>query len=147
MHGPDALRAFYLALAETPGDPVTLLALSDWYDEQGDSSAAECVRWSARKKRWPFQYHRGTLAVHSDTFHDGWLWWANDDPLFGADWGHSLECRLQPRLWKLLRRPHDITPLVVKEYETVQLAYEALIAAWPRAQLPEVPPRRQERPW
>ena len=32
MPDPDALTAFYLALEEDPGDPVTLLALADIYE-------------------------------------------------------------------------------------------------------------------
>ena len=36
----DSPDAFYLALEESPGDPVTLQALADWYEEQGHADAA-----------------------------------------------------------------------------------------------------------
>jgi uncharacterized protein (TIGR02996 family) len=135
MTGHDPVSAFYLVLEESPGDTATLLALSDWYEEHGDLSAAECVRWSARRKRWPFRYWRdGPLSVASADWHDGWFWWTTDDPHYGTDWGHPQECRLPQKLWISLRHSIPYSPLVVKEYQTVREAYEALVAAWPRAQ-------------
>ncbi len=137
MTGHDPVSAFYLVLEESPGDTATLLALSDWYEEHGDLTAADCIRWSARRKRYPFRYHLdGPLTVAGVSWHDGWYWWANDDGRFGADWGHTQECRLPRRLWALLRHSQDYQPLVFKEYETLRQAYEALIAAWPRGWQP-----------
>lgn len=132
MLGPDPLDAFYLALEESPGDIPTLLALSDWLDEQGDANAADCIRWSAARKRRLFRYRAGSLSVAGMDWHDGWFWWANADSRFGADWGHPEECRVPHGLWLRLRHGHDAPPLVFKEYATVRQAYEALIAAWPR---------------
>jgi uncharacterized protein (TIGR02996 family) len=147
MHGPDPLDAFYLVLAELPGDIATLLALSDWYDEQGDAGAAECIRWCARRKRWPFRYPAGSLTVASSEFRDGWFWWTCGEGARGDDWGFPAECRLPPRLWRQLRHSHPYTPAVYKQYETMRQAYEALIAAWPLVQPIEPGPRRRERIW
>ena len=148
MTGPDPQSAFYLVLNESPGDIVTLLALSDWYDEAGDVTAAECIRWSARRKRWPFRYTRSAeaLSVAGSDWHEGWFWWGHDDPGRGGDWGHPDECRLPIRLWRQIRHLHSYTPAVFKEYPTVRQAYEALIAAWPLVQLYDPARRRERRP-
>ena len=58
MSQTDTLAAFYLALDETPGDPATLAALADWYEEQGQADHAACVRWTLRRRRFPFCYRR-----------------------------------------------------------------------------------------
>ena len=50
---PDPLAAFYLALEESPGDPVTLQALADWYEEQGQTDDAACLRWTVRQPALP----------------------------------------------------------------------------------------------
>ena len=41
------------ALDETPGDKVVLAALADWFEEQGDGPATECLRWLVRNGRRP----------------------------------------------------------------------------------------------
>jgi uncharacterized protein (TIGR02996 family) len=125
-------NALYLALDEAPGDTFTTMALADWYEEHGNLDAAECLRWSIARKRWPFRYTKsGGLSVSSDAWHSGWLWWALDDRNYGRNWGHPPECRLPVALWT--RLPHDFTytPAVFKEYKTRREAYEALFAAWP----------------
>jgi uncharacterized protein (TIGR02996 family) len=145
MATSDCLDAFYLALEETPGDRVTLLALADWYDEQGSAEAAACLRWVVAKGRCPFRYRRGRLSIQSTTLHDGWYWWATDDPPAGPDWGHSQECRLPSALWEQLRHTFDYRPNNCKEYASVRSAYEALLEAWPLAPQLERPPARKER--
>src|SRR5258708_24558934 len=90
--GPDAL---YLALDEAPDDSVTMRALADWYEEQGDLSTAECLHWAVERKRCPFRYHKGSgLAVSAKEWRDGWVWWVIGDPSRGRDWGLAPECRL-----------------------------------------------------
>jgi uncharacterized protein (TIGR02996 family) len=127
----DPLDALYRALDDRPGDAVTVLALADWYEEQDDPKAAECLRWTAKAHHWPFRYWKnGPAQIQSANWHDGWYWWAVDDPGFGADWGHPPECRLAPALWKLLRHTFDYNPAVIKEYPTARSAYEALFEAW-----------------
>ena len=59
----DTLAGFYLALRESPGDPVTLLALADWFEEQGQADNAACVRWSLRRERRPFEYRFGPKLI------------------------------------------------------------------------------------
>ncbi len=133
MAEPRALEAFYFALDESPDDPVTTLALADWYDEQGDGPAAECLRWAHARQRRPFRYDKSAnLTASSKRWHEGWLWWAVEGRGYGADWGHPRECRLPHELWDELPHTFHATPAVFKEYPTSRAAYEALLAAWPR---------------
>lgn len=143
---PDTLSAFYFALEESPGDPLTLQALADWFDEQGNAASAACLRWAVRTKRTPFHFERtGPLTVVGNEWHDGWYWWVKEHPQAGADWGYPAECQLLSRLWKHLRHSFDYTPSVFKEYPSVRAAYEALLAAWPLAQPVESVERRRGR--
>lgn len=145
MTGPDALTAFYLTLEESPGDRVTLLALADWYDECGDDAAAACLRWAVEQGRAPYLFLRDAWTSRTGpAWHDGWFWWALDHERYGMDWGHSRECRLPERLWKLLRHTFDYQPSVFKEYDTARSAYEALLDAWKRGQ-PVTPAARRRR--
>jgi hypothetical protein len=143
MLGPES---FYLALEETPGDPVSLLALADWHEEQGNDSAAACLRWTVEQKRYPFLYRRGSLHMVSHDWHDGWFWWGVENERYGGDWGHPGHCLLPRALWRHLRHSFDYAPSVFKEYATVQAAYEALLDAWPLLLPFEIHPRRRERP-
>jgi uncharacterized protein (TIGR02996 family) len=132
MSEPDPLTAFFLMLDEHPGDSVTLLALADWYEEQGRPEGAACVRWVVRNVRYPFRYRRdGGLSVSGVEWHDGWYWWALDDPYAGQTWGHPLHCRLPHRLWNRLKHSFKYEPAVFKEYASQRQAYEALLEAWP----------------
>jgi uncharacterized protein (TIGR02996 family) len=136
----DSPDAFYLALDESPGDPVTTLALADWYEEQGNSRAADCLRWAAENARWPFQYRKGgPVKVFSQKFHEGWYWWAVADSSADldwgaeADWGHPRECRLPRPTWERLKYiSPGYQPSVFKEYPSRRAAYEALFDAWLR---------------
>jgi hypothetical protein len=133
MAGLDPVDAFYLALDETPDDQVTLLALGDWYEEQDKPDAAACVRWAARHDYRPFLFRANSspdLPPASDNLHDGWYWWAINEFPDDHDWGHPSTCRLPRNLWNLLRHTCKYKPLVLKEYPTRRLAYEALIEAW-----------------
>jgi uncharacterized protein (TIGR02996 family) len=130
----DPLSAFYDALDQTPEeDRVTLLALADWYEEQGEPEAAECLRWTVRQGLSPFCYQRdgGGVTVSSDAWHDGWFWWSVDEPSQTSDWGHDPACRLPRALWQKLRHTFNYDPAVFKEYRTRRAAYEALLEAWP----------------
>ena len=133
MSGPDPLSAFYLVLEDHPDDWVTLLALADWYEERGEPDAADCLRWAARNGASPFCYHvNSNLKFSAPVWHDGWFWWAVDEPYHGRDWGHDASCRLPQALWAKLRHTFNYNPAVFKEYPTRRAAYEALIDAWPR---------------
>ncbi len=130
MAEPDPLTAFYLSLDESPGDAVTVLALADWYEEQGQPDSARCLRWAVRGMLYPFRYRRGALARNGKDWHDGWFWWALDDPYEGQAWGHPLHCRLPLRVWNRLRHGFKYEPRVFKEYPSQRAAYEALLEAW-----------------
>jgi uncharacterized protein (TIGR02996 family) len=132
MSAPNPLSAFYAALDENPADHVTLLALADWYEEQDQSPAAECLRWLASHGYRPFLYRvNGGLTVSSEVWHDGWFWWAVDEPYHARDWGHPPNCRLPRLVWLKLRHTFNYEPAVFKEYSSRQAAYEALIDIWP----------------
>jgi hypothetical protein len=127
----DPLDALYRALDEGPGDPVTVLALADCYEERDDAKAADCLRWTAKVHRWPFRYwNNGRVVIQSNNWHDGWYWWTLEDASWADHWGHPKECRLPGPLWKLLRHSFDYPPAVLKEYPTARAAYEALFEAW-----------------
>jgi hypothetical protein len=134
MPASDPVIIFYLALDEDPGDPVTHMALADWYEENDNLDAAESLRWIVDRRRWPFLYRKkgGGVRVEAEAWHDGWYWWAQDDISYGNDWGHGNWCRLPRLLWKNLPHTFNYNPAVFKEYETRRAAYEALFRAWPK---------------
>jgi uncharacterized protein (TIGR02996 family) len=134
MPEPDPLAAFFLSLDEQPGDRVTLLALADWYDEQDHSDRAACLRWAVGNAVCPFRFTRGgglTITAPAD-WHEGWYWWALDDPYAGRGWGHPLHCRLPLKVWRQLEHTFHCEPSVFKEYPSGGAAWEALLEAWPR---------------
>jgi hypothetical protein len=126
--------SFYLALDENPGDLLTVQALADWYEENGEANAASCLRWLAVRERWPFRFQKegGPVTIAAArTWNDGWFWWAVEDPWTGYDWGHPEQCRLPQGLWDRLRHGFTHQPRVFKEYPTRRAAYETLFTAWP----------------
>jgi uncharacterized protein (TIGR02996 family) len=128
----DTLAGFYLALKENPGDPVTLLALADWYEENGLPEHASCLRWTAQRHRFPFEYRKEDpgMVNHSKAWTDGWYWWAIDDPV-GRGWGHPPTCHLPRPLWKRLENHFPFDVGVFKHFPSLQAAYEALFDVWP----------------
>lgn len=128
----DPLAAFYLALEENPGDTVTLQALADWFEEQGEGDRAACLRWVVRKGYCPFRYSpKAKLVVSSTAFRDGWFWWGRELQDYARDWGHPATCHLPRKLWARLKHSFAHEPSVYKDYPTARAAYEALLAVWP----------------
>src|SRR5438270_918457 len=102
MNATQNLAALYRALEEKPDDRLAALALADWYEEQGDLSASDCVRWVVHKRKRPYKYSKdGPLTVSSPNWSDGWYWWAKARA--GAGWGHPSTCGLPARLWNRLK--------------------------------------------
>jgi hypothetical protein len=134
MPQTDTLAAFYLALDETPGDPLTVQALADWYEELDQLDAASCLRWTARRGRFPFKFRRDdpNVVIPATAMTDGWYWWAKVTHDFGRDWGHPRNCWLPEPLWAQLTNLSDHHVSIVKHFPTIQQAYEALFDAWPR---------------
>jgi hypothetical protein len=129
------LISLYRALEEA-NDPVALLALADFYEEQGNLQPANCLRWTVDQGRFPFQYQARCLRVHSGNWHDGWWWWARPRPR--NTWGHPSTCELPVPLWNKLRHSFDYdAPWLFKEYKTLRDAYEALFSVWDEAVLDE----------
>jgi hypothetical protein len=144
--GPAKLPdAFYTTLETNPGDTFTIKALADWYEEQGQADPAACLRWAADNGRWPYRYlHDGSLTKSCDSWNKRWLWWAKEDPDYGDQWGHPASCRLPAKAWKLLAHTFDYSPAVFKEYPTMQGAWEALFAVWPKARRTLAPSRKSK---
>lgn len=138
---PNPLAAFYLSLEESPGDAVTLQALADWFEEEGQSDEAACLRWAVRRGLCPYRFRReaDSAIPNSPTLKEGSLWWALDDPHYGNTWGHPRSCRLASGIWKKLSHTFEYEPAVIKQYASVREAYEALLAIWSR-----VPPAQRE---
>jgi len=127
--------ALYKAIEEKPLDSVSILALADWYEEQGQTEAAAALRWLAEQKKTPYRYiYQEELKVHFDQWKSGWYWWATDAE--GHDWGHPDSCVLPHKLWSKLTHAFEYNPLVFREYPTIQGAIDAFIRAWTR-----------KRPW
>ncbi len=121
----------YLALEDERADGLAWQALADWHEDEGRTQDASCLRWLWRRGFVPFRFSPALVAVHSGSFHDGWSWWATDDPSAGRGWGLPAGCRLPAPLWGLLRHTFRYPPLVIKEYPTVRAAAEAVLEAWP----------------
>jgi hypothetical protein len=137
---PRELKALFAALESSPGDPVTLLALADWYEEREDARGAESLRWLAAKGKAPYRHrHSDSLLHHHDTWKDGWYWWATAREKRG--WGYPDSAVIPHPLWDKLEHTFNYDPLVFKEYPTVRRAVEVLIAAWAPAL---VAPRRKK---
>jgi hypothetical protein len=47
------LDAFHALLDDDPQDWLIRSLLADWYADQGDSVAEDCLRWQAREKKRP----------------------------------------------------------------------------------------------
>jgi hypothetical protein len=136
MNESRELTALYGVLEACPDDRVTQLVLGDWYEEQGQVTAAACLRWLLASGKHPYRYHvRNTLRYHHDSWAEGWYWWTTEKEL-DEEWGYPKTCELPFSLWDRLMHLFDYDPTTFKEYETVRSAYEAAIAAW--AATPEV---------
>ena len=140
MSEPPILTALYDELEENPGDGVTLCALADWYEENDDDKAAECVHWLAEMGKVPFRYtSEAEIIHHFDGWKDGWWWWTTAATRKG--WGYPKSCRLPRTMWGRMKHSFPYDPVVFKEYPTVREAIESVIAAWTRR--PPTPPRKK----
>lgn len=121
MSDGGALRGLFLALEDPDAPPLCLAALADWYEERGDTPAADCLRWAAERDRRPGLNTRPTFGAY---------FWELDgpDPLFDAP-----RARLPGPLWRALGENGEPHPVgTFKSYLSVQAAYLALIAGWKR---------------
>jgi uncharacterized protein (TIGR02996 family) len=124
-------EALWSALEADPTDRLVLLALADWFEEQGDVVAAECLRWGHARRKRPFQYFSTSkIRYHYEKWGEGWYWWARQPDV--KLWQIPATCGLTNRLWKELAHTFDYDPVTFKEYRTRRGAYEALIEGWRR---------------
>ena len=134
------LTAMYDELEANPGDRLTLCALADWFEENDEIKAAECVHWLAEMEKVPFRYSSEVeILHHCEGWKNGWWWWTTASTRKG--WGYPKTCRLPRTLWEKMKHTFNYSPLVFKEYPTVRAAIEAVIAVWTRR--PATPPKRK----
>lgn len=126
MRDDDCRDALFDALEADAGDAVSLAALADWSEEQGDDAAAACLRWLAGQGRRPFYFPRpGDRGP--------FLWILRDDEPLVKDEA----AQLPPALWRELKgndEPGEVASY--KSYRTARLAYLAAVGAWPLAPQP-----------
>jgi uncharacterized protein (TIGR02996 family) len=122
MREQDVSEALLSALDADRGDVVSQAALADWFDEQGDAQAAECLRWVVRNRRRPGHYPA------QDTY--GSYFWELQEP---APLLNDPPAQLPEALWNAVGdndEPHPVGSF--KSYGSPQAAYRALVAGWKR---------------
>jgi hypothetical protein len=129
----DVIREGLLAaLDRALDDPVAPAALADWFEERGDATAAECLRWLVRNGRRPGCYEEQTLY--------GKFVWIR---LEASPILNQPEAQLPERLWEALTgndEPYQV--LSFKSYQSIRRAFLALIEAWKRVGGPVADPPR-----
>jgi uncharacterized protein (TIGR02996 family) len=104
------------ALNDAPDDLTLRSALADWFAEQGNELAAECLKWSVEKERTPKEYCYG-----------GWQW----------------ECRIfsgSPMRYLIPKSLHGKPPALTEDYSLPSDAFDRLIGKWRHS----TPEKRQE---
>lgn len=124
------LNGLHAALDAAPDDPARVLAIAEWYAQQGNLNAAAALHWTVLEGKLPFLFNRDDANLTDDyaEWQEGWFWWATGN----CNWGHPHSCELPFGLWEELEHTFEYEPSVFKEYLTRRDAYEALIAAWER---------------
>jgi hypothetical protein len=128
MTDDETRDALFSALESNRGDRVSLSALADWFEEQGEPDARECLRWVVAAGRRPgFNEHQQTY---------GKCFWERESP-------HPIlndpPAQLPEPLWLALLEndePHAVASF--KSYKTARAAWLALLAGWKRISF--VPP-------
>jgi len=120
MQDVETLDALYNALENSRGDPVTLSALADWFEEHDDLPAAACLRAAVDMGRQP--------GYNNHQFMYGKFFWelCEASPIINEP-----PAQLPRPLWEALPgndEPHPVYSF--KSYRTARFAYQALIAAW-----------------
>jgi hypothetical protein len=120
MRDETAREALLAALDADRGDAISINALGDWFEENGDQPAAACLRWVTRNARKPAHYPR-----QSD--YGPFLWVRQGDQPIIDD----RPAQLPEKLWLALKdndEPHPVASF--KSYQTARAAYLALVEAW-----------------
>jgi len=113
------IERLHRALDKRPHEQMLRLLLADAYEEAGDESAAECLRWMAKKDRHPLEL-KGVWPSGN------WQWWNPEQyNLAEPQYNH-----LPPSLWYQLQNAGDESIDLAKRYRTRREAEEALFATW-----------------
>jgi uncharacterized protein (TIGR02996 family) len=109
------LDALYAALDQDPTDALARVALADWYEEQGDTLAAQACRWILEKGKRPYDYGDGR----------GWRWWCRH---LGGRMDYD---DLPEPLFRMIpQTPSNDLPDQKRVFPSRRAAEEALIAAF-----------------
>jgi hypothetical protein len=118
------LDAFHTLLDDAPQDWLIRSLLADWYADQGDSVAEDCLRWQAREKKRPL----------GNDPEDRWRWYdlaaygENDDP--ESNLPQSLFRCLKELSYRVTADDSAGEPNTHIFYPSRRAAEEDLLAAW-----------------
>lgn len=120
MHKPIDREALFAAIDDDRTDAVSINALGDWFEENGDSNAAVCLRWVTRNGRRPSSYPRPSIL-------GPYLWVRQEQQPIIED----PAAQIPEKLWLELK-DNDETEAVAsfKSYRSPRAAYVALVEAW-----------------
>ena len=120
MRDETAREALFAALDAEAADAVAQNALADWFEENGELSAAACLRWVARNRRRPGHYARPTGYGHA-------FWEMQErEPIL-----NDPPAQLPPPLFRQLGDNDEKHPVAsYTSYPSPRAAYAALLAAW-----------------
>jgi hypothetical protein len=122
------LDAFHALLDDAPQDWLIRSHLADWYADQGDYMAEDCLRWQAREKKRPLgsgQRWRWYDMAEYQGRHD---YLEVDDPK--SDLPQPLFRRLKELRWRTRADDPVDEPDTVVRYPSRRAAEEDLLAAW-----------------
>lgn len=140
---PDApvrtyLDAWHEMLDADPDDFAIRGLMADWYADQGDPAAEDCLRWQVGERKRPYK--------PPEVAPGGLVQWYDGD--YGN--GYDPESDLPAALWSELRGGETWGHRSSKdprwvEYPTRRAAEEALLAAWRKlAARGQAPGRKEE---
>jgi hypothetical protein len=120
------LDAFHALLDCDPQDWLIRSLLADWYADQGNWMAEDCLRWQAREKKRP---------RYSPPYRQSWRWFdlaeygENDDP--ESDLPRPLfRCLKELRYCCVSDDDPTGEPNTLVRYSSRRAAEEDLLAAW-----------------
>jgi hypothetical protein len=127
------LDAFHALLDDDPQDWLIRSHLADWYADQGDSVAEDCLRWQAQEKKRP-------LSIGQRWIGQRWNWYdlatyegrhdylEVDDP--ESDLPQPLFRCLKELRYRVTADGPTGEPYTLVRYPSRRAAEEDLLAAW-----------------
>jgi hypothetical protein len=126
------LDAFHALLDDDPQDWLIRSHLADWYADQGDSVAEDCLRWQAQEKKRPLHrtaLDRTALALVRPGQYEGRHDYLEvDDP--ESDLPQPLFRCLKELRYRVTADGPTGEPYTLVRYPSRRAAEEDLLAAW-----------------